>query len=606
MIPADTTQPAQQRVEPVANFRVFAIFLAVLFLLFRIGFQGPDYPIYPAYLSSLFEDGDLNLINNVTETTAPAPCQEMYRDAEVTATYNYPDFHNHGSVVLWAPFHLYGKLAAAIYDQLYPGNPEQSADIAAGALSFSTVALSFLSCLLLYLMVASFFPSRTAILATMLIFWGTPLFHYSLIETGNANLPSLFMSLVLLLATPIALTGPRPRSAVMLGLLFAICVTIKLDLWFQSILICVTALFFGHMGVLRPRNLIYAAAGFVLGTLPKVINDYLKYGDLHSGESKLLNLHNSYHLQQLISPYQGFFSTSPLLLLALTGLLLVAIRLATRKGRLRPTLDKERAANWLVLAMTAWLVAKLLITGFRFAWGGGTFGARQILSELPLFTLLLAMLLQWTRSLNRIWPCLLLSIIVTALVFLNLLHCGEYLAREPIKYYLHPPDLSARLPHLAYIKEYLGIGLDPLTTKLFYLPLVGLLLWLGRTILARGRTIQSLMEPWFAQAIIPTTNTVSPIHNWFKGMTLYLVVSYTAVTALNVANNHKNVIKMVNEGCFEFAKVVPKGWLEYQENYLSMQEMLAYYSETGDQQEISRIVVVRELLYPQAQTAPVN
>lgn len=602
MNPTDNTPPSPRNVEPVANFRWFAIFLAILFLLFRVGFRGPDFPIYSAYVNSLFADGDLNLINNVPEAAGDGPCQEIYQNAEVTSTYNYPDFHNHGSVILWAPFYTYGKIAAAIHDRFSPDNPELSAEIEVCALSFSTVTLSFFSCILLYLLAASFFPPRPAILATVLIFWGTPLFHYTLLETGNANLPSLFMSLVLLLAIPIALTGRRHLHALMLGLLFAICVTIKLDLWFQAILIAASALYFQSQGRLQAANLLYISAGFALGVLPKFINDYLKYGDLHSGEGNLLNLHDSYHLQQMISSYQGFFTTSPLLLLALSGLLLVAVRFAAGPGRHGFPDDKARAAGWLLLAMTTWLIAKLSIIGFRFAWGGGTFGARQILSELPLFTLLLAMLLQWARSLSRSWPRLLLATVSAALVFLNLLHASEYLAGEPIQYYIHPPSWSERLAHLADLKEYLQVGWVALPAKLFCLPLLALLLWAGRAMLAQGREIQALLEPWTTPALTTTPPAANPSRRWLLGLTVYLVVAYTAVTALNLANNRKNVNRMTAAGCFELVRVVPKGRLEYQENYLSMEEMLAYYNEIGDQQEIDRILSVREMLYPQEST----
>jgi len=65
----------------------FAIFLGVLSLLAPEKFFGPDYPIYPAYIRSVVEDGDLNIINNVTRSAPDQPCSQRFQGVELTQAF---------------------------------------------------------------------------------------------------------------------------------------------------------------------------------------------------------------------------------------------------------------------------------------------------------------------------------------------------------------------------------------------------------------------------------------------------------------------------------------------------------------------------------------
>ena len=81
-------------------------FFLYLFFVYDANFRGPDNPIYYAYTASVVEDGDLNAVNHLDQNY---PYFLPSGKIGVSSTYNLPDFHNNGGVVLWAPFYLYAK-----------------------------------------------------------------------------------------------------------------------------------------------------------------------------------------------------------------------------------------------------------------------------------------------------------------------------------------------------------------------------------------------------------------------------------------------------------------------------------------------------------------
>lgn len=589
----------QNKAEVNSYFWKFALLLTVLFLVFRIEFHGPDYPIYQSYVLSVFQDGDLNVVNNIRQNSEGISCGEFFRGLEVTRTYNYPDFHNSGSIFLWAPFFVYSQGIAELASRIGFTTPETAGRIAVSGLAFSAVALAFLSLVLIFLIAAGYFQPAHAFWGTILIFWGTPAFYYTLVENGNANIPALFMGVVFLLATPLWLIQKNLRGPLMLGLLLALCMSVKVDLWFQAVMLGASALYLWSIGRLRPLNLLHVLLGLCLGNIPKLLNEYLRYGRFRSGEAGLINLRSSYHWEQLFSPYQGYFTASPLLLICIFALLLLTWRLWNKSRRQSILHAPDCAWQRLVLAMTIWLAAKLIIIGFRYAWGGGTFGARQLLSELPYFILLLTFIISLNRTQKNHWRQFLLSTAMLLAIFVNLIHAGEFAIKEPIVYYLHPPPLMERVAHLKNLAAVCWTGLEQLPLKLSLIPLFLLTLWLGRSLLSRLQEIKQLLRPWEGQTSRANgDNRRNTVHLWLKGLTLYALLSWFVISGLNMVNNQDNVAMMTEEGCFEFANVVPRGWVELEENVASMREMVQYFTLKGDKQEVERIMTTCRLLYP--------
>ena len=87
-------------------FIVTFLSFLVFFSIYNVKFVGPDHPIYLAYTASIVEDGDLNAVNHLNEYY---PYYLPGGKIGVSNTYNLPDQHNHGGVILWLPFYLYAK-----------------------------------------------------------------------------------------------------------------------------------------------------------------------------------------------------------------------------------------------------------------------------------------------------------------------------------------------------------------------------------------------------------------------------------------------------------------------------------------------------------------
>ena len=123
---------------------IIGVVFLYLFLIFDTRFHGPDEPIYFAYTASIVEDGDLNAVNHLDPSY---PYFLPDGKIGVSQTYNLPDFHNHGGVIFWAPFYIYGKLAYFIIQKLNLLDPSEiSLDSCIKcALCFSSIIFGFLT-----------------------------------------------------------------------------------------------------------------------------------------------------------------------------------------------------------------------------------------------------------------------------------------------------------------------------------------------------------------------------------------------------------------------------------------------------------------------------
>ena len=157
-------------------FRYFLIVFAILaaVIVSRMDFKGPDEPIYLSYITSIFEDGDLNIANQVYSSG------DIF---SISKTYNYMDYHNHGGILLWAPFYIYAKTIYYIAERFdFIVLPEYSAEVFIKAgLSFSTLIFALFILYFTYIICKQWFSKRIAVWSTILMFFGTPFFYYTLL-----------------------------------------------------------------------------------------------------------------------------------------------------------------------------------------------------------------------------------------------------------------------------------------------------------------------------------------------------------------------------------------------------------------------------------------
>lgn len=506
---------------PLADGRWwFPALLALVFLLAAPALRGPDAIMYYACTESLATDGDLNSIERLYAPGAAMP---------VSVTGAFPAFHNHGIVLFWLPLYRY---AAALEEQA--GSEAANAAFAFGALAVVPLAL-----LLTWLLACRWYEPPAARRAVLLFLAGSPLLYYTLQEPLTAQLPALLCAVFLWWALADAAT---PRDWLRAGLLFGVCLAVKVDLWFYAVPCAV---------LLWRQQSWRGAVGFAAGVLPGLAlrtgNDWLRYGTLAAGETHLLSPHRFILFEQLFSPYRGFFYCSPLLLLALGG-----VYAAWRNRHTAPA----RAA--LLLAGGGMLAGKLVFISLRSAWGGGSFGARPLLTEWPLFVLLY---LELQGLLSRRGRRVLACAAGAAMVW-NLGMATEYARHLDRAGTVAVPALERVAGALSWWATVAARGMEALPAKAWALPLLLAVLWLGwycrvRMTAGGGRLVLQLVLLW-------------------------LPGGYALVTLSNVVHHQANARALQARGFYAAAEVVSPAHMPFEDRIQSLGEMEHYYAVRGN------------------------
>lgn len=557
---------------------VAALFFIYLFVVYDTKFYGPDEPIYFAYTASIVEDGDLNAINHLD------PHNSYYFPSgrkAVSKTYNLPDFHNHGGVVLWAPFYAYAKLAYSVADKLHlRGLTSYGYDrLTKCAMSFSTVIFGFFVLILTYWLCRIFFSKACSIWSVLVLFIGTPFFYFMTREVGNANIVASLFSVISIWVCVYA-ANMRRVHWLLYGLFFSICIVVKLDLLFQLSFILILFIMFAISKKIEWLSGAYFLAGVIPVAILKTINDYIKYGSFRVGEVHLLNFNGNYLFEQLFSSYRGFFYTSPILYLCLLGFILAGINLIKGAMINSGNINKQQKMNDIFfIILSSYIFIKILLLGYRYAWGGGTCGARLLLTELPVFVLLYARVLQQQRK-RMAYIIVTISVL---LIFWNLLIIAEYISKVDLSYIVKAPGLLTRicvaknvLLSLFYPKD-LMLKLKLLFSLLVILSVMSI--WITRR-----------WEIWVDVSFRHIKNQEGLNFPKFFGIfTAYLCIIYIFFTLLNVYNSGKKVERLKGQGFFANSEVISPGNFEKEENVGSMKEMIEYYRLKGDVDKAGRI-----------------
>jgi len=560
-------------------FFVAIIFFLYLFLVYRTDFHGPDKPIYFAYTASVVEDGDLNAINHLDKNY---PYYLPEGKIGVSKTYNLPDFHNHGGVVLWVPFYLYAKF---IYFVDKKSNLLKLKDygkerITKAVLSYSTIVFSFFTIFFTYFLGRILYSPGITICSILTIFLGTPFFYYSLFEPGNANITAALFA-VLLISIGLYAANMRKSFWFFYGLLFGIASVVKVDLWFYIVFIFMLYLFLLRIKRTNILSGMYFLVGFIPLFLLKTINDYIKYGSLHMGEFSLINFKASFLTDQLFSNYRGFFYTSPVFYICILGLLFYIIAVFKNRGEW-----KQRFQEIFVILLGFLVLIKILIIAKRFAWGGGTCGARPLLTEFPIFVVLFARVLYTKKKQYLTW---FLVLLVLLCIIWNLLVISEYMLGVDLKYIANAPDLGIRLKNIGCVLKHL-ITIKDLDLKLkLSIPLLIVVFYITYIL---KRLISSASIPWKRWN---HKNVV--LLRIFYIFTAYVSISYVVITGLNLINNRRNVARLKKQGFFKDVKVLTMKNFEKIENAGSMDEMIAYFTLKGDFNRVDSIKKHKKEMY---------
>jgi len=315
-----------------------------------------------------------------------------------------------------------------------------------------------------------------------------------------------------------------------------------------------------------------------------VINDYIKYGTFHAGEFSGINFRDSYLFEQLFSSYRGFFYTSPILYICALGVVFLIINLMKNN---KVITREEKLQSLFLLIVSSYLVFKIILLGFRYAWGGGTCGARPLLTEFPIFVLLYAYILNKQRGSLKVF----FIIISLSFIFWNMFVISEFIARVDLSYVKKMPPLYARIRTFHNLNQIFYIR-DVRLKLLSCLPLLfvvsGIIFFI----------IERFKEPadsafWYFRNL----NSNNRNFRAFVLFTLYLFISYTAITFVNIYNNRRNVEKLKSDGFFENAKFIGPGEFEKGENIGSMNEMMRYFELKGNKDRVNKIKRYKKEIY---------
>lgn len=544
------------------------VFIGICFTVFDPGFHGADEPVYFAYTSSMVEDGDLNIVNQVHR-----PEDRFY----VSRSFNLPALHNHGGILVWIPFYVYAKALApllkasgALAEEDFVGRAAEKC-----ALSFSTVLFGFITMFLSYLLARRFFSRGLSWISVTALFLGTPFYHYMLIEGGNANILAAFFTAVSLLMM-LSIDTKNMLHWFAYGVLCSFCMTVKVDLWFQSVLIGSYFILLLALRKTRWAGLGWFIAGFLPGLTMKLINDFFKYGGLHSGELGLINFRNNYFYEQLFSPYRGYFYSSPILIVCVAAGFAVTVGFYARGRNIR----RVSEIDVLCMILFAYLCVKLAISSFRFAWGGGNAGARQLLADFPIFVILFARAFSGRSSVARY----LLIVFTVLFISWNLLTVSEYYANvdlqnSPVAFNFHP---DVFLPRLEVMKDVLRKLAMPRGLQL------------KAALIAPLIAVLCIVACAWRRARGSPANAKPSIRLGVAAALSYMLVMYTAVTAFNAYANPRNSALFERSGAYPHAvRVMPREY-ELYEIESCVREMIEYFSLMNDRRRVQEQLDLRK------------
>lgn len=308
-----------------------------------------------------------------------------------------------GCAVLWAPFYAIGHAVALATGAPADGysQPYVSA-VAYGSAIYGALAVLFTAAICRRLL-------GRGLAASLVILAGTPLLFYIYVSPPFAHANSAFMVSVFLWLWLRARGAWAPRDVVLLGLAGGLMGMVReQDLFF----VAGPALDFLRFAIRRPSRatLGIAALGtsaFLVAFLPQLLAYKALNG--HFGPTTLstrkMTWTSPHAAGVLFSPEHGLFAWSPVLLVALAGLVWLAF--AGRNRRLVPG-DSAAAADglmpnrdvaWIAQLGIVMFALQVYVSGSVESWTvAGAFGQRRFVAATPLFALGIAALFSLTAD----------------------------------------------------------------------------------------------------------------------------------------------------------------------------------------------------------------
>ena len=346
---------------------------------------------YFSYLRSLWFDHDVSFENEYQHfygigVARSEGFHETFLERR-TESGRRINFGTIGCALLWAPFYAAGDLVARTWRAA--GSPVAADGFSQpyiAAVAYGSAFYGFLAVLLS--MSAARRIGGPGVLAGALIWLGTPLLFYMYVAPPMSHACSAFaVALFVTIWLHVRRTWSA-RGAAMLGLSAALMAMVREQ---DAFLAVGPALDFVITAVRagRLRDAVPAALAGTLAVIAGILPQLLAYTALngHPGPSRLVTRKMSWHgphvLEVLASPSHGFLIWTPLALLAIAGLVALAVR-----GR-----DEDiRRVGLCAIVMVA---VQIWIGGSVESWTvAGAFGQRRFVALTILLTIGLSTLMR--------------------------------------------------------------------------------------------------------------------------------------------------------------------------------------------------------------------
>ncbi|TKJ29420.1 MAG: hypothetical protein CEE40_08405 [Chloroflexi bacterium B3_Chlor] len=410
---------------------------------------------YFMWLQSVARDHDLDLANQAEHFAALISYQVFLNEQ----TGEYASVFPYGSAFLYLP--TYWLASAANRLPQFHVNDAYFTQHQGVAFPYSLFPMLGTNLLALLAVVVVFFAARkissprASLLSCLALFLATPLLYYSTIEPYMSHVAGTLLTALLIYI----LVGHREHSPAwfFMGFILGLALLVRWQLALYALPIGLLAL------VKRQwRELLLLTAGFLLLAWHLPFSWLRMYGNpwvvpaAIQGQQAFLS-GPIYVKEVLLSPERGLFLWSPLVLLALIGLLLLL-----------------RSERGLAITLALMFLLQVVMNASLYDWGGGwAFGMRRMTELYPVWVIGLATLVEASHSFDRggLWTKAIrwgtFSLVLVGIAFglllllshlnyvnTNLDHPEGSALWEEIKYHLTESNLRITAQ---VIKEHYGI-----------------------------------------------------------------------------------------------------------------------------------------------------
>ncbi len=318
-----------------------------------------------------------------------------------------------GMSILYSPFFFIAHFYTSLFspEDATGYSPPYSFMLVMSTIFYTMIGLLYLRKLLLF-----FFKDIIVSLLLIAIFLGTNLFCYSTTHSVLSHAYSFSIIAVFLYNTIRWHNNPSFKRSILLGITSGLASLIRPT----NIIIIVLFLFWdckNFKDVTEKAKLFYSNRGKILTLLffafliwvPQLI--YWKYltGQwlyYSYGSEQRFFFNNPHIFNVLFSFRNGWFIYSPIMLVAVLGLIIMALEF--RKGYFLPVMLYFALNVYLVSSWWCW-------------WYGGSFGARSFIDSYAVYALPLGFVFQKSFSLKKIYRIILLTFFALLIILCQFL-----------------------------------------------------------------------------------------------------------------------------------------------------------------------------------------